>query len=53
MVWFFLMTKNYKKLAKHTININGNTFSSEEELIEIMKQRTKQFSKEKLVQFAQ
>ena len=47
------MTKNYKKLAKHIVNINGDTFSSEEEVIGIMKQRTKQFSKDKLIQFAQ
>ena len=47
------MTKNYKKLAKHIVNINGDTFSSDEEVIDIMKQRTKQFSKDKLIQFAQ
>jgi fatty acid desaturase len=53
LVWIFLMTKNYKKLAKHVININGNTFASDEEVIEIMKERTRRFSKDRLLHFAQ
>ncbi|MFN6945659.1 MAG: fatty acid desaturase family protein [Cytophagaceae bacterium] len=39
-VWFYLMNKNYKKLAQHLVNIHG-TFSSEEEAIELMQSRTK------------
>ncbi|MCH2023079.1 MAG: fatty acid desaturase [Saprospiraceae bacterium] len=48
MVWLNLMLKRYKWLASHVVNINGNTFESEEEIIEIMKQRTRRFSKEQL-----
>jgi len=34
------MTKNYDKLADHLVNIE-NTFSSREEAIALMKERTK------------
>jgi len=53
MVFVFLMLKQYKKLASHLVNINGNTFASDEEAIEIMKQRTRSFSKEKLQFYTQ
>lgn len=38
-VWWFLMNKNYEKLADHLVNING-IFSSKEEAIDLMKERT-------------
>jgi fatty acid desaturase len=53
MVWLNLMLKRYKWLASHIVNINGDTFKSEEEVIEIMKQRTRRFSKEQLKFYTQ
>jgi fatty acid desaturase len=38
-VWYYLMTKNYQKLAKHLVNIN-NAFASPEEAIAVMQART-------------
>ena len=38
-VWLYLMTKNYKKLCAHLVNLNG-MFASEEEAIQLMKYRT-------------
>lgn len=52
-VWIWLMLKRYDILARHLVNINGNTFKSDAEAIEIMKQRTKAFPKERLEFFAQ
>lgn len=53
MVWILLMLKRYEKLADHVVNINDNTFESKEEIIQIMKERTRKFSKEQLTYFAQ
>jgi fatty acid desaturase len=39
-IFVWLMTKRYDKLAKHVVNLN-NTFASEEEVIALMKERTK------------
>lgn len=39
-VWLLLMRKRYDKLASHLVNID-NTFSSEDEAIEMMRARTK------------
>ncbi len=44
-VFLCLMTKNYQKLADHLVNIKGE-FSSEEEAINILKERTKRFPEE-------
>lgn len=52
-VTLLLFFKRYQTLANHLININGNTFASDEEAIQIMKQRTKRFSKEELALYAQ
>ena len=41
-IFVFLVTKRYDKLAKHLVNIN-NVFSSGEEAIALMKERTKKF----------
>jgi hypothetical protein len=38
-IWFFLMTKNYDKLADHLVNIKG-MFKSRDEAIDLMKVRT-------------
>ncbi|MCB9227177.1 MAG: fatty acid desaturase [Chitinophagales bacterium] len=38
-VWYYLMKKDYDKLASHVVNIN-NTFSSKEEIIALLKKRT-------------
>lgn len=42
-VWFLLVTHQYKVLAKHYVNI-GNRFSSDEEVIEFLKSRTKKLT---------
>ncbi len=39
-VWYFLMCRNYHKLASHLVNID-NTFNSTEEAIALMKARTR------------
>lgn len=39
-IWWYLMTKNYASLAKKVVNVNG-TFSSEAEIIALMKYRTR------------
>lgn len=39
-IFFHLMRKDYDKLAEYVVNIN-NTFNSKEELIELMKHRTR------------
>ena len=39
-VFIWLLRKRYDKLAEHLVNINGNTFSSTEEAIALMKERT-------------
>ena len=44
-VFLCLMTRNYEKLARHFVNIN-NTFRSDEEVIAMLKERTKKFSEE-------
>ncbi|NNC94507.1 MAG: fatty acid desaturase [Chitinophagales bacterium] len=43
-VWIYLMRKDYKSLAANTVNLN-NRFASEEEVIEMMKIRTRKFPK--------
>ncbi|MDP4264385.1 MAG: fatty acid desaturase [Bacteroidota bacterium] len=40
-IFMYLMTKRYDKLARHLVNINGTTFSSEAEAIALMKERAK------------
>jgi len=42
-VWFSLMTKNYKKLAAHIVNIDG-TFATSEDAILLMKSRTRKMA---------
>jgi hypothetical protein len=39
-IFIWLMTKRYDKLAQNLVNVN-NMFSSEEEAIRVMKERTK------------
>lgn len=41
-IFTWLMTKRYDKLAKHVVNVN-NMFSSEEEVIALMKERTRKY----------
>jgi hypothetical protein len=41
-IFVFLVTKRYDKLANHLVNLN-NMFSSDEEAIALMKERTKKF----------
>lgn len=41
-IFLWLMTKRYDKLASNLVNLN-NMFSSEEEAIELMKQRTQKY----------
>jgi hypothetical protein len=40
-IFIYLLTKRYDKLADNLVNINGNTFSSREDAIALMKQRTR------------
>jgi fatty acid desaturase len=42
-IWLNLMKKNYTKLASHVVNIN-NMYDSEEEIIAILKKRTKRIA---------
>ncbi len=42
-IFTWLMTKRYDKLAKNLVNIN-NMFSSEEEAINVMRERTKKYN---------
>jgi len=51
-VWIWLMLKRYDVLAKHLVNINGDTFKDDAEAIAIMKERTKKFSKQQLQMYA-
>jgi len=39
-LFFYLMTRNYNKMADNLVNIN-NTFSSKEEAIQLLKERTR------------
>jgi fatty acid desaturase len=48
-IWVYLVTKNYKKLAAHLVNING-MFTSEEEAIALMKYRTAKIPLQKVEQ---
>jgi fatty acid desaturase len=48
-IFTWLMQKRYDKLADHIVNVN-NMFSSREEAIAVMKERTRQFPKEALQQ---
>ena len=43
-IWWYLMTRNYTRLAENVVNING-MYRSEEEVIALMKQRTKKMEK--------
>jgi fatty acid desaturase len=43
-IFVWLMGKRYDKLADHLVNINGNTFSTREEAIALMKERTKRIT---------
>ena len=42
-IWWYLMTKNYIRLAENVVNVNG-MFSSEEEIIRLMKYRTRRIT---------
>ena len=41
-IWFYLMLKRYDILAKYFVNL-GNRFSSDEEVIALLKSRTQRF----------
>ena len=47
-VWFLLMTKNYKALAKRYVNLEA-TPKSEAEIIALLKQRTARIPAEKMI----
>ena len=42
-LFYFLMTKKYDKMVDHLVNIN-NSFSTKEEAISVLKQRTSRFT---------
>ncbi len=48
MVWFFLMTGNYKPLAKKYVRLD-DTFKSDAEVIAFLKSRTKRLPADKLI----
>ena len=39
-IFVSLMTRRYDVLARHVVNINGNTFANDEEVIAVLKART-------------
>lgn len=39
-IWFYLVTKNYSKLADHFVNIGGS-YGTKEDVITLLRQRTK------------
>jgi fatty acid desaturase len=47
-VWFLLMTKNYKALAKRYVNLEANP-KSEAEIIALLKERTARIPAEKMI----
>ena len=47
MVWFWLMQKRYDVLEENFVNLE-NKFSSSEDVIALLKERTKKFTKEEL-----
>jgi hypothetical protein len=48
MVWFFLMTGNYKTLAKKFVRLD-DSLKTDEEVIAFLKSRTKRLPEDKLV----
>jgi fatty acid desaturase len=40
-IFTWLLTKRYDKLAQHLVNIDGRMFNSEEEAIQLMRERTR------------
>jgi fatty acid desaturase len=50
-VWWYLMNKDYKKLAKRVVNIHG-MFKSEEDIITLMKSRTREIKKTSAITLA-
>jgi hypothetical protein len=50
-VWWYLMNKDYKKLAKRVVNIHG-MFNSEEDIITLMKSRAREIKKSPRVTLA-
>lgn len=48
MVWFFLMTNNYKALAKRFVRLD-DSFKTDEEVIAFLKERTKRLPEDKLI----
>ncbi len=53
VIWFHLMTKNYKKLAKHFVDV-GNRFNGDQEaIIAFLKTRTARISKEKAMEYVE
>jgi hypothetical protein len=48
MVWFFLMTGNYKTLAKKFVRLD-DSFKTDEEVIAFLKSRTKVLPPEKVI----
>jgi len=42
-IWFMLMTKNYKRLSKYFVQLNPVVVRSEDDIINLLKARTKRF----------
>lgn len=42
-IWWYLMTKNYNRLARNVVNVNG-MFRSDQEVIDLMKNRTRRIT---------
>jgi hypothetical protein len=46
-VWWYLMNKDYEKLAKRVVNIHG-MFNSEDDIIALLKSRTRAIKKQQV-----
>jgi fatty acid desaturase len=47
VIWFLLMTKNYRKLSKHYVDIRQE-FTTQEEIIAMLKERVKRFNMKRI-----
>ena len=52
VVWFLLMTHNYKKLAKQFVQLDANKYQTEVEIIAFLKERTKRIPMDQILKFS-
>ena len=51
-IFYWLMTKQYNKLADNLVNIDGTTFANDNDAIALMKSRTQKFDDKYMGQFS-